>query len=306
MRKRSGLKRILLVFFLLESFLWSQDIASLRADLNSVKSEIASAQMQSEELEGGLIQVLIGVRIEILKTTVSLIEQRIHAVESNSPITIEIPATQPDEELARRLEIEINKKQLELSVARDEAGQYGGGLVAVMKLAMVATLEQSLAMLEQEYLRAHYGLAFPSIPKTQPTSVPISEPGKDSDVVPEDNPERQVLLPLLSNKRFAKQDYQDYIWFDVEWKALGLKKKSRAIKGTLIFHDLFGERKFAVRMTIDDSLEPGQSFLNKGIGFKYSMFDEAEKWVRMTDLDDMLIQFEVKSIIYSDGEREDF
>jgi hypothetical protein len=54
-----------------------------------------------------------------------------------------------------------------------------------------------------------------------------------------------LLTPTLSNKRFQKSDFtngimEDAIWFDVDWDTSRLKRKTRAVKGVLVFGDIFG------------------------------------------------------------------
>lgn len=279
---------------------------SLQDDLDAVRTDISTAQEKNAKLAGGFVKALVEARIEILKTTEALLEQRLHAVQSKEPITVQVPTTKRDEDRARELETEIIARQRELFEARAEAAKYSGGLVATMKSATVATIEQTLAMLEQEYLRSKYGLAIPSIREDQFSSAQMSTSTRDSSAGAVKTPARQIVVPAVSRKRFAKENYEDYIWFDVEWKAVNLRKAARSIKGFLLFHDLFGEQKLAVRVTIDDPIAPGRSRVQRGIGFDYNQFRDEHRWVRTTELNDMLIQFEIESILYSDGEREDF
>jgi hypothetical protein len=117
---------------------------------------------------------------------------------------------------------------------------------------------------------------------------------------------KNILIPIITNKRYVKYKYDDNIWFDITWNTDNLKKKVRAVKGILNFADLFGESKFRIKYTINDSLSPGNYHNEEGIGFEYNQFKDSHKWMRSSDLKDMTFQYNVKSIIYADGTTEQF
>ncbi len=94
--------------------------------------------------------------------------------------------------------------------------------------------------------------------------------------------------------------------FDISWDTSKLRKPTRAVKGVLVFADLFGEPHFRIRITLDDPLKPGAKFGQTGQGFKYNQFLDDHHWVRSTDLANMNIRFEPEEVIYADGSREKF
>ena len=112
-----------------------------------------------------------------------------------------------------------------------------------------------------------------------------------------------LLIPTISRKRYDSQDYQDYIWFDVTWDTSKLPKPTRAVKGTLIFSDLFGEPHFKIGWIINDPMKPGVNLIEKGVGFKFNQFIDSHQWMLSTDIKDMTVSFKIKSIIYQDGTR---
>jgi hypothetical protein len=114
-----------------------------------------------------------------------------------------------------------------------------------------------------------------------------------------------LLIPTLSNKVYQPADpsnnsYQDFISFDITLDTSKLTKPTRAVKGVLVFTDLFGEEKFRLNWTINDPLTPGVSYTGKGIGFNFNQFEESHIWIRDTDLKDMKSRFEVTNILYQD------
>jgi len=132
-----------------------------------------------------------------------------------------------------------------------------------------------------------------------------SSPSADNAPVTGDV-EYEVVEVKILKKRFAEQEYQEYIFFDLEFSATGLDKPARAIKGTLNLADLFGEVKMRVSWSVDDPLQPGGTVTERGTGFKYNQFMDDHRWVRATSQNDMTATCRVESILYQDGTRRDF
>jgi hypothetical protein len=120
-----------------------------------------------------------------------------------------------------------------------------------------------------------------------------------------DAPQNTVLIPTLLDKRFQKQDFQEFVWRDIEWDTSKLKKPTRAVKGVLHITDIFGDPQLSINSTIDAPLQPGKPYVEKGVGFKYDQFMDSHSWVRATLKNDMRLVFVPKAIIYADGSRED-
>ncbi|MEJ3661628.1 hypothetical protein WD277_11715 [Pseudomonas fragi] len=133
-------------------------VDKLNTELAATKLEIDSAQQSASAFSGGIINLLATTRLEILKTNQELLEQRILSVESGSPVKVETLISAPDDTMANALLAEIETSKSQVASARAEASQYSGGLMQVLKLSVVATNEQTLAMLKQRYLIAKYGL----------------------------------------------------------------------------------------------------------------------------------------------------
>ncbi len=135
-----------------------------------------------------MIKTLIALRLEILKTNHALIQQRVHALESGAEIDIVVIGFRPDHELAATLLAEIENQRTKVAEAEKEAARYAGGLVRAMALSAVATQRNTLAMLEQRYFSAEYGLATPPMPAASPEAgnvsgatpaAPVSNPAAD-------------------------------------------------------------------------------------------------------------------------------
>ena len=285
-------------------------IKELKEELELTQKEISDAKDDIEGLSGGLLQALYQVRFEILRTNEALIKQRIHSLESGAEITVETKGTSPNPEEASKIKQEIKEQEKRLKAAKEEA-LNSGGLIGAMKYAVVATNEQTIAMLRQSYLVAKYGLPFPQVkynPLTETATPPKIEPKdhKESQITTADKKiTKEIISVKLLSKKYTEQDYQDFIFFDLEFQAIGLDKEVRAIKGALNIEDLFGEIKLRVGWTIDVPLKPGDKKIEKGTGFKFNQFSGEHQWIRATELKNMKASFTVKSIIYKDGSRRD-
>lgn len=281
-------------------------IQELRTELDTTKKEVVETEEKYSQYTGGAIKALATVRLEILKTNEALLQQRIQAIESGAKITVQVNATTPDIERANSLEKELEKQQGKVSAALEKASASAGGLIGLMAKMNVTTEENTLSLLRQQYLIAKYGLPAiklntdSSSPVTttainSPSELPKSEPSAGGDV------KYGIISPTILRKHYAKQDYQDYIWLDVKFYALGLDKPARAIKGAIIMTDLFGEEKFTLGWTIDNQIAPGGTYTEKGSGFKYNQFKSDHQWVLTTEANNMQIKFRVDHILYEDG-----
>ena len=85
------------------------------------------------------------------------------------------------------------------------------------------------------------------------------------------------LLNLMFNESNAANDYtNDY----QDWISIGfmftsaLQKTTRAVKGDIIFADLFGEEWWRVGLTVTDPLIPEEGFIWLG-SINYNMYEDA-------------------------------
>lgn len=167
-------------------------VASLEAELVQTKQSIDAGTQSAAAYSGGLIKDLISTRVEILKTNQALLEQRILAVQSQSSVTVATVTSKVDEDLANKLSAEITQAKASIASAKAETAQYSGGLIQMLKLSTIATSEQTLAMLEQQYLVAKYGLN-PIRASALPSSTLSAAPA--TSATPSQVPGRSDLLP---------------------------------------------------------------------------------------------------------------
>ncbi|MNY11226.1 hypothetical protein D3C86_1442420 [compost metagenome] len=124
--------------------------------------------------------------------------QRIQAIETGAKVTVLAPTSQPNPERAQALQSDIEMAKQQLVEAKAKAAQYRGGLIAAISQSTVATQEQTLAMLEQQYLVAKYGLSLPvstSVEQaTKPVETPTASPANVVAPIPEPIADENAML----------------------------------------------------------------------------------------------------------------
>ena len=141
-----------------------QVLADLKQDLGRIRQEIERVTMEEAAYSGGLIKSLIRIQLKVLKTNEALVEQHIHALETGTRITFVVSATKPDAARAAELAKEIESQRAKVAEARAEAERYSGSLVKATAETALGTNRNTLALFEQQYLIAKYGLAMPPVP----------------------------------------------------------------------------------------------------------------------------------------------
>ncbi|EKS6730891.1 hypothetical protein OSG44_004361 [Enterobacter mori] len=169
-----------------------QEVSALKAELSQTEGEISAAKEVDQQFSGGLIKNLTTARLEVLGTNKALLEQRINAIESGAKIDVVVSGTKPDPELAASIKTEIDNLTVKINEAKADASQYTGGLIQVLKLSAIATEEQSMAMLQQKYLTAKYGLAEVKLAPVQDNAATAS--GK-KEATSKTTQEQPPLLP---------------------------------------------------------------------------------------------------------------
>jgi hypothetical protein len=121
------------------------------------------------------------------------------------------------------------------------------------------------------------------------------------------NDDRSIVQLSLQSKRYVPGEFgDDRIDMDFTLKLAEGVGPTRAIKGQLLFTDLFGDPQFAVGYTVNDSMVPYEALAPKGVGFDYNQFMSEHKWMLVTDVHDMHCSFKVSSIIFQDGTTKSF
>lgn len=137
----------------------------LNNDLVNIDVQIEETEKAINSYSGGLLQKMAQVRLEVLKSTKTMLEQKKIGFNRYIQISYSIsgnkfsPPTNKDELL-----IELNKdiKGLkdDLSNAQEESARYGGGLLRLTSLMNVATVSNSIALVEQSRLLLKHDIPY--------------------------------------------------------------------------------------------------------------------------------------------------
>lgn len=164
------------------------DLSQLTTEITALDREIEAAEADIASYEGGLIQVMVKSRIETLRLTKAILQNRIIAQEGGETIEIVVLGGQPDPELASRILVEI-EAQTELvgETARQVAKSGSGGLIGALTVSRLETEKMNLAVLRSSWYRATYGVIAPALAvsaEVPPASAPVAPlNGQDLSVV---------------------------------------------------------------------------------------------------------------------------
>ncbi|MBK1795474.1 hypothetical protein JHL21_13305 [Devosia sp. WQ 349] len=155
----------------------------VNADLAAVHSEIARAEADRTAVSGGAIENLFTARIEILRTTAAMLEQKRSSMLRRIDLayTVDGERAAPNSEAVASIEREIKVASAERDRMQAEAARYSGGLIQTMALLNAATTEVSIAQLNQARLAEQYGFYFRfSVEPAEPQQ-PIGQSIVDND-----------------------------------------------------------------------------------------------------------------------------
>lgn len=171
---------------------YGQDAASIAEDIQSVDRDISEAQTALSRFEGGAIKGIIAMRVEILKNTRAMLNQKqsawIRFIALNYTIDGKAPSPTSSETLTS-LERDIAATQKRISLEEKEASKYSGGLVQAMKMVSIETEKASLAMLRLRHHSMHYGIPIYGIAEHQagatakPPQEKLGRPVPDKDAL---------------------------------------------------------------------------------------------------------------------------
>ncbi len=183
---------IILIFFaftLLANCSRVPSSEELEKDIALLDKRIEETTKAAQEYTGGIISVLSNVRLETLKTTKAMLEQKITGIKRYIPISYTVSGkeyTPPENKQEIMLELERDIKELkeDLSEAEVESEDYNSGLLGELSLSKVFSIKNSITFLEQKYFLLKHDIPFylvmPDAQKSEETDF-IQTPGEDID-----------------------------------------------------------------------------------------------------------------------------
>jgi len=109
----------------------------------------------------------------------------------------------------------------------------------------------------------------------------------------------ESILVSCFEKSFIKYDYQEYITYKFVIKNKS-DKEVRAVKGTVEFANLFGDKIKSLNFVYDQAIQPKNQATWSGTS-DYNQFVDSDKTLKAKALKDLKIVWKPEKIIFSDG-----
>jgi hypothetical protein len=177
-------------------------------------------------------------------------------------------------------------------------------------LEKIQELESRIERLEEQVgtLEAHLQRDLAELPAEEgPDTQELREPDSTSETHLETQ-----LSASLANIQFHESslandyanDYTDWISLRFEFTN-GFDRDIRAVKGTMVFKDLFGDPWWRIGVTVNDEIPAGETIVWDGT-VDYSIWDDAHGHARHAEAKDVEVEYVVDQVLFSDGTRREF
>jgi len=160
----------------------------INSDINNLDEEIVEAQKESDLYKGGLIKNMIDLRIEVLKNTKAMLEQKKKGINRYITIKYKIDGKEykrPDdfEQRISSIDEEITQTNAEIAEVQLKSDQYRGGLLKTMLEVQISTLKTSLTFLELKKMGLKHDIPIyvPELPSAKSEKT-TRKPMKGSDL----------------------------------------------------------------------------------------------------------------------------
>ncbi len=281
-----------------------QSTTEIDKDIAEINKQIEKAEKELK-LYGGLVNVLISVRANILQNTKAMLEQKRIGIKRFININYNIEGKiykQPDDidNILKDIQNEIDKQNNKLEKANEEYNKLGG-LVKNIKLVDIVTVQNSITMLEQKKILLKYGIPLYEISaqKEKTTKEPAAK--KDD---PKDLLIRGMIDVSLIELKYVPKDSSANRYSEGLRATLLYKNKSdkdiRAFTGYTVFKDLFDREFLRLRLSYEKTLKAGEEIRDKRY-IEINEFKDSHRKLRDTELENMKVDFELEAIILTDG-----
>lgn len=109
----------------------------------------------------------------------------------------------------------------------------------------------------------------------------------------------EAIVISCIEKGYTRYEYEDYITYKFVIKNKS-KKKIRAVKGKIIFTNLFDDEFSSLSLVYDKSIEAGKE-VNWKAKSNYNQFKVKDKTLKNKDLKDFKVIWKPEKIIFEDG-----
>ncbi|MBI2566888.1 MAG: hypothetical protein HYV63_07655 [Candidatus Schekmanbacteria bacterium] len=273
---------------------------ALEAVLAEQRAVLASVRSELDRYESGLVKALLAARAGMVSNTIAMLEQRLLAARFGIPyLAVVAPGATPREQQPAQvaaIEADLAAQRAALAAARAEDERYSGGLVKALLSTRVATLANTVAMLEQRLLADRYGI--PHLTAPAPASPRSADPSATLSGAATPNAASAVAAPAAAETPPAPADCPlEITRFDTTTQEdkydrkhavllLVLRNSSssriKAWKLTARLKNVFGDELFTTRLT-DGTADLGAGATGRApFDFEDNQFDDSDQYSRLT------------------------
>ena len=108
----------------------------------------------------------------------------------------------------------------------------------------------------------------------------------------------------VAEKKFIEGDFSDANTFTFQF-INNTDKDIEGVKGVISFNDLFGDQIKRVNISYDEGIKAGETKLYRA-SLDYNQFMDEDMKLRQTELEKLKYEWEVQTIIYADGNQENY
>ncbi len=185
--------------------------ADIRSELTIVGDQLRDAEKEQTRFGEGLIKTQIQHRLATLRNTQALLTSQLADVESGAKTRL------PDLARIAEIDVRLKKARASLADASVEDQKYSGGLIKALIEQRIATIEDTIAALEQQRLTAKFGLGTPRPNATPSTAgiVNITTVPNGADIFLDgvfvgSSPAKLKLTPGNHSVKVSRAKYRDW------------------------------------------------------------------------------------------------
>jgi hypothetical protein len=138
-----------------------------------------------------------------------------------------------------------------------------------------------------------------------------TSPEVTEEKIPEPKEEEKPVNDLYTKvdfavveKKFVEGDFSDANTFTFQF-VNKTEKDIEGVKGVIHFNDIFGDQIKRVNISYDEGIKAGETKLYRA-SVDYNQFMEEDITLRQTELEKLKYEWEVQTIIYTDGTQDKF
>lgn len=173
---------------------------------------------------------------------------------------------------------------------------------AIPALIIIAVIVTLITMVSAGFIA---GLGKNS--KIENTSNPVStyeSPNLSSNKSSEKELEKELIVATLLDKAFVESDYTENTTLKISFENIS-GREIKAFEGIVVLRDLLGNDIKRVRLSDSEPRWIDNKLLWEGT-IRYNQFMQDDVRLKGTSIDGLRMTFEIKKILYADGELQEF